>query len=59
MVLKNDAFLLIRNEGILKSSATYSYQSRELTITGASSLVKFIQHLIKRQLLIKFVIAEV
>ena len=34
---KNDTFLLIRNEGILKSSATYSYQNRELTITGASN----------------------
>ena len=34
---KNDTFLLIRNEGISKSSATYSYQNRELTITGASN----------------------
>ena len=34
---KNDTFLLIRNEGISKSSATYDYSTRALTITGASN----------------------
>ncbi len=34
---KNDNFLLIRNEGITKSSATYDYSTKTLEITGASN----------------------
>lgn len=36
-VPKNDTFLLIRNDGISKSSCTYDYSTQVATITGASN----------------------